>query len=92
MYLWTSPSSPQTWGAAFVFLPKYGNGITVATVVVSVVEFSLGMSKPPRDFSFGGFFFEVGGGRFVHFRLMALAYHIGGSLMSSMWGVFTLLG
>ena len=77
MYLWTSPSSSQTWGAAFVFLPKYGNGITVDIVV----EFSLGMSKPPPDFSFGGFFFEVGGGRFVHFRLTALAYHIDAPLL-----------
>ena len=38
--------------------------------------FSLDMSKPPRDFSFGGFFSGVGGGGFVHFRLTALAYHI----------------
>lgn len=37
---------------------------------------SLGMSKPPWDFSFGGFFFGVVGGGFVHFRLTALAYHI----------------
>ena len=75
MYLWTSPSSSQTWGAAFVFLPKYGNGITVDTVV----EFSLGMSKPPQDFSFGGwliFSLELLAVVFVHFRLTALAYHI----------------
>ena len=43
------------------------------------------MSKPPPDFSFGGFFFEVGGGRFVHFRLTALAYHIGAPLL--LWNV-----
>ena len=73
-------------GACIVFgLFAFGGCWVVFPSVLPVAV--VGMSKPPRDFPFGGFFSGVGGGRFVLFRLAALAYHKGGSLMSSMWGV-----
>ena len=73
-------------GACIVFgLFAFGGCWVVFPSVLPVAV--VGMSKPPRDFPFGGFFSGVGGGRFFDLRRSALAKKKRGSQMSSIWGV-----